>query len=91
MSGYLDDPTAVAKEALREFVGDGEGADEWVLMAHDAQVRAQAFEEAAEAFDLDVASVAFTASDGYQSVGVYTNEEAKVIVKAWLRERKGPG
>ena len=41
-------PTDIIHEALREYVGDGDGTDEAVLAAHDAKVRtevAQAVEE----------------------------------------------
>lgn len=54
-NGYPDEPEsskqtgteawhtkATIKEALREFVGDGDGADESVLVAHDREVEAQA-------------------------------------------------
>ena len=34
------DPTKIVKEALREFVGDGDGEDERVLAAHEERVRA---------------------------------------------------
>ena len=33
------DPTQIVKEALREYVGDGDGEDERVLAAHDERVR----------------------------------------------------
>lgn len=35
------DPTMIVKEALREFVGDGDGEDELVLAAHEKRVRAE--------------------------------------------------
>ena len=34
--------TDTVKEALREYVGDGDGADEQVLSEHDAQVARRA-------------------------------------------------
>lgn len=34
--------TDTIKEALREYVGDGDGADEQVLAEHDAQVARRA-------------------------------------------------
>lgn len=34
------DPTKIVKEALREFVGDGDGEDERVLAAHEERIRA---------------------------------------------------
>lgn len=33
------DPTKIVKEALREYVGDGDGEDERVLAAHEKRVR----------------------------------------------------
>lgn len=42
------DPTGVIKEALREYVGDGDGADEWVLAKHDAGVVARALRAEAD-------------------------------------------
>ena len=39
----------VVEEALREYVGDGEGADWLVLAAHDREVAARAWDEGAEA------------------------------------------
>lgn len=33
------DPTQIVKEALREYVGDGDGEDERVLAAHEKRVR----------------------------------------------------
>lgn len=33
------DPTEIVKEALREYVGDGDGEDERVLAAHEKRVR----------------------------------------------------
>jgi hypothetical protein len=36
--------TDTIKEALREFVGDGDGADEAVLAEHDREVRAEALD-----------------------------------------------
>jgi hypothetical protein len=35
------DPTKIVKEALREYVGDGDGEDERVLAAHEERVRAE--------------------------------------------------
>ena len=35
------EPTEIVKEALRDFVGDGEGEDQRVLAAHDERVRAE--------------------------------------------------
>lgn len=32
------EPTAIIREALREYVGDGEGEDEAILEAHNSQV-----------------------------------------------------
>lgn len=32
------DPTQIVKEALREYVGDGDGEDERVLAAHEKRV-----------------------------------------------------
>jgi hypothetical protein len=36
---YIDDATEVIKEALRDYVGDGDGIDEAILNAHDRAVR----------------------------------------------------
>lgn len=38
-------PTDTIKEALREFVGDGDGADEAVLTAHDHELITSLLEE----------------------------------------------
>lgn len=35
---HLSTPTDVVKEALREFVGDGEGIDETILSAHNEEI-----------------------------------------------------
>ena len=43
------DPEEIVKEALRDFVGDGEGEDEAVLDAFVKVVRAQAAAEIEEA------------------------------------------
>jgi hypothetical protein len=49
---------------------------------------ALALHQAAEEFDLDnLASSRFIASDGYPSVGINTNDEAKAAVKEWLHAR----
>ena len=42
MAEWPTDPTDIIQEALREYVGDGDGADEAVLAAHDAEVKAEA-------------------------------------------------
>ena len=39
----------VVEEALREYVGDGEGADWLVLAAHDRETAARAWDEGYEA------------------------------------------
>ena len=39
-------PTEVVAEAVREYVGDGDGADKEVLAAYEQQIRAQALEAA---------------------------------------------
>ena len=49
MAEWPTDPTDIIREALREYVGDGDGADEAVLAAHDAEVAANALEDAAGA------------------------------------------
>lgn len=36
------EPTAIIREALREYVGDGEGEDEAILEAHNAQMISEA-------------------------------------------------
>ena len=41
------DATGIVKEALREYVGDGDGEDERVLAAHNAIVAAKALRDAA--------------------------------------------
>lgn len=60
--------------------------DRW-LAKHDREVAARALEDAAGAFDLDVASARFIASDGVPSVGINTNDEARKLVTDWLRAR----
>ena len=42
------DPTQIVKEALREYVGDGDGEDERVLAAHEERVRAAVRERIAQ-------------------------------------------
>lgn len=42
------EPAEIVQEALCEYVGDGDGADEAVLAAYDAHVAAQALREAAD-------------------------------------------
>jgi hypothetical protein len=42
-----DGATDTIKEALREYVGDGDGADEAVLAQHNAKIRSEALHEAA--------------------------------------------
>lgn len=54
-------------------------------------IAARALEEAADAFDLDVASARFIASDGVPSVGINTNDEARKLVTDWLRARAREG
>ena len=39
MAEWPTEPTDIIREALREYVGDGDGADEAVLAAHDAEIR----------------------------------------------------
>lgn len=50
MSEHFDtrwhDATRIIQEALREYVGDGEGEDQRVLAAHDAEVERKAKAEA---------------------------------------------
>jgi hypothetical protein len=51
-------------------------------------VTAAALHKAADEFDIeDLASSTFVASDGYLSVGINTNDEAKAAVKEWLHAR----
>ena len=45
------DAEGIIQEALREFVGDGDGEDEKVLNAYRAEVRAEAWDEGAEAME----------------------------------------
>lgn len=40
-------PTKIVAEAVREYVGDGDGADEEVLAAYEQQIRAEALEDMA--------------------------------------------
>lgn len=79
----------VIREALREFVGDGDGEDEKVLARHNRAVERKALHDAAEAFDLDdLASVQWIAEgDHYLSVSIRTNQDAREFVQKWLHER----
>lgn len=73
-----DDPAGVIKEALREYVGDGDGADLWVLDQYTRRAIADALGRAKVSLDLeDLASHYFIASDGVGSVGINTNDTAK--------------
>jgi hypothetical protein len=49
MSDWPTEPTDIIREALREYVGDGDGADLDVLAAHDRAVAAKALRDAADA------------------------------------------
>lgn len=48
MNNWPTDPTDIVKEALREYVGDGEGEDDRVLDQHNARVVSEALEAFAE-------------------------------------------
>lgn len=75
-------------ETLRGSILSGARAD---LKAAAPLIAARALEEAADAFDLDVASARFIASDGVPSVGINTNDEARKLVTDWLRARAKEG
>lgn len=73
MAEWPTEPTDIIREALREYVGDGDGADEAVLSAHDAEVKAEALEEAA------------TSLEG--GLGVEGTPGTLYEYRAWLRAR----
>lgn len=45
MSEWPTDPKDIVKEALREYVGDGDGEDERVLSECEMMIKAEAYEE----------------------------------------------
>lgn len=51
MSDWPTDPTQIIREALREYVSDGDGADEAVLEAHDAATITEVYSEVEAAKD----------------------------------------
>lgn len=65
----MSDVTDIIKEALREYVGDGEGIDEATLNAHDQEVVTSLLEEVYAVLggrDLKYPEhFAFLASDNY--------------------------
>ena len=56
--------TETIKEALREYVGDGDGADEKILAAHDREVARAGYQAARE----DVIGGAFVAGPTYEAL-----------------------
>jgi len=45
------DPSEIVKEALRDYIGDGEGIDKSILAAHNTAVRRQALLDFAAHFE----------------------------------------
>lgn len=83
-------PVEVIKEALREYIGDGDGADERVLHQYTSEVSIATLLKARNTLDLEeLASVHFIASDGIPSVGINTNEDAKMQVIKGLNDLIG--
>jgi hypothetical protein len=81
-------PVKVAAALLRDEMnvcGDDRGCQCEDSVEWSEEIMRGVLDAVAERFDLDVASVRFLASDGYPSVGINTNEEARDLVKAWLR------
>jgi len=48
MSDWPTKPEDIIREALREYVGDGDGADEAVLAAYTRKVKAEGWDEGRE-------------------------------------------
>jgi hypothetical protein len=74
-----DSATGTIKEALREYVGDGDGSDEAVLTMHDNKVRAQALREAA--MQIDWQFEVFVASDGINSIRMHGKSPGELLAQ----------
>jgi hypothetical protein len=64
----IDSATDTIKEALREYVGDGDGADETILQIHDQAVAVKAHHAGYEAARQDMVSGAFIGGPTYEAL-----------------------